>query len=559
MSVRGSHARRAFTLMELTVSLAVSAMLMAALGSAVAIAAAALPAENSVQTRVLDTSRALEHLSADLESAVYVLSTNATSPGLGIPDRNNDGAPDTQVISWAGKRGDPIQLVENGATPETVLDSASAFSASFRGLDVSEGLGSVSQTSKEIKTASFPGASGRGETRLELDTLWGVVLQPQIPVGATGWSPTRVEIAVKNSGPRDDEITAQVRDVTADAEPGESVLAEGVILETALPSSFEWVSIDLAGESILNPAMRVSLVIGNTGSDNDAGKFEYGQGGSGLWRKEFPDGGLLGGLLGGGSDSEWTMYSSSRELFYRLYGTYTTPGPVESVTHHFMTSATLFLSATGDTDIDMDTTVNLVNRPQLVHSIWEAEFATDPTLHDINADGIGDWVISPAGAFPTGNLAGGVWDARTAIKTNPPKDMPGVVIGEIRWRCTDLSQPGASWTLNFDQAGGVQGNVTIRIARPNASEQSLAMTTSDGAGTTNVLVSMGGLPLEMFEVRVLIDPASDSVALQIDGVEVGAYLYLSSPYADDERVSTVSSMGTGVEVDSVRIREGGAP
>ncbi|MFI4898094.1 MAG: type II secretion system protein J [Phycisphaerales bacterium JB059] len=560
MNSRTMTSRPAFTLMELTVSLAVSALLMAALGSAVAIAAAALPSEDAVQTRVLGTSRSLERLSADLESAVYVLDLASDAPIYAIPDRNADGEPDTQALSWSGKRGDPVRVVENGATPETVLDNAAGFDATWRPVSVTETLAPLARESAASTLASYPSApSDLDRQNLYAGSFWCQYIAPTLPVDAIAWCVDEISIAgVRAGGTPNGVITAQIRVMVEGEAPSDTILEEVTFPETRFASSsLSWTPIEFPEDVWIAPGQDIGLLLTYQSGSGSVGSFAHEDGrGVGLWYAYASSG--LGSLLSGDKSPSWGP-AHEWQMLYKVEGRYRTSEPGGEVTHTFIASVDVFLSAAGDTDVPMETTVNLVNRPQIVDSIWGAEFSADPTDLDLNADGVSDWVRPDAGGFDTPNLSGGVWKARHALRTKPAKDMTGVVVGKIRWRATDEGQPGATWTLTFDQSGGLQGNVTLQIAKVGPDEQAVAMITTDGAGTTNTLGAVSGLGAEMVDVRVVVDPVEDRVSLRVNGEEVGSYEYLLSVYADEDRVSTITPLGTGVEIDGVWIREGGTP
>lgn len=561
MNSRQDTSRRAFTLMELTVSLAVSALLMAALGSAVAIAAAALPSEGAVQTRVLDTSRSLERLGADLESAVYVLDTTSSAPVYAIPDRNGDGAPDTQSLSWSGKRGDAVRLVENGATPELILDNAAQFATDWAARSVTETLAPLARESAQSTLASYaPAPSKADRERLYSGSLWCQFIAPTLPGDAIAWCVDEIRIAGKRSGSNANGIiTAQLRAMVEGEAPSDTVLEEVTFPETLFGSGSDaWAPIEFPGETWIASGQDIGLLITYKSGTGSVGSWVHEDGsGKGLWYAYVSSG--QDQVMEGSKTPSWGPAPGKWQMLYIVKGRYRTSEPGGEVTHTFVTSVDVALSSAGDTDVPMEATVNLINRPQIVDSIWEAEFGVDPTTLDINTDGVADWARPDAGGFTMADLTSGVWAARHALKTQPAKDLSGVVIGEIRWRATDSGQPGATWTLTFDQSGGVQGRVIIQIAKVSSSEQAVAMITTDGAGTTNTLGAVSGLPLDMVEVRVVIDPDEDHVSLRVNGEDVGSYEYLLGAYADQDRVSTITPLGSGVEIDWVRIREGGAP
>ncbi len=542
--------RAGFTLLELTLSMAVSALLMAALGSAMVLAGAALPDENSPETRVLESSRALERLSADLEGAVYILSTAPGAPVVAIPDRNKDAAPDTLALSWSGVRAEPIKLVENGATPETLLDNAASFNAALDTFTTSELISGVDVVSPEQELAAYPTAPTRSDSlRLQSGIGYGQIITPSLPAGATSWTPTKAEYSISKTGNTGSQLRAQLLAVDGSGAPTDTVLSELVFPESDLGKNLAWYEVVFDGAPALTPGASLCLVLAHE-AGGAAGEIEVEDGtGVGLWQRDTGGSGVW--------ELNWSPWNM--QMLYRLYGTYTSPGASGSVQHNFVTSISIDLTAAGDPDVNLGAMITAINRPQIVDSIWEAEFWTDPTAHDINADGIGDWVRSDAAPFNNGNLDNGIWKAASAIVSSPAKDMTGPVTVKLRWRATTLGQAGARFTFAADQSGGEQAVLRLNLIRTGSPEQTLTLSALDALGGAQILQTVlipdGGF----VDTRMVVAPAINAALLTVNGVPQNAVGYTTRTYAPNERVSVLEPLGSGVEIDSVSIREGGTP
>jgi prepilin-type N-terminal cleavage/methylation domain-containing protein len=98
--------RRAFTLIELTLTLGVMAMLMAGLASAVVLASRALPDPNRPSSDVLEQSSVVDRIAGDLQYARYITERGAHAVTFTVADRNGDGSPECLRYAWSGTAGD---------------------------------------------------------------------------------------------------------------------------------------------------------------------------------------------------------------------------------------------------------------------------------------------------------------------------------------------------------------------------------------------------------------------------------------------------------------------
>lgn len=87
--------RRAFTLVEMIVSLAIATVLLVSMGSVMVLASRAIPQPQSRATRALDAARALEIIADDLAYAESITAGGRVTAT--VSDRNGDKQPE-QVI-----------------------------------------------------------------------------------------------------------------------------------------------------------------------------------------------------------------------------------------------------------------------------------------------------------------------------------------------------------------------------------------------------------------------------------------------------------------------------
>jgi prepilin-type N-terminal cleavage/methylation domain-containing protein len=115
-----SNRRRGYTLIELVVTLATGAMLMAGLSSTLYMATRSLTPDATATSEANRSGLALAQVAADLREALRFVERTDRSITLSVPDRTGDGADDTIRYWWSGASGDPLLYAFNGGPP-TVL------------------------------------------------------------------------------------------------------------------------------------------------------------------------------------------------------------------------------------------------------------------------------------------------------------------------------------------------------------------------------------------------------------------------------------------------------
>lgn len=121
--------RGAFSLIELVTALAISSILVAALGSAVVVASAALPTAEGEHDR--SVAGQLDWIALDISEATLVLAAEAGELTISVPDRDGDFQPEKISYTWDGVDGSPLLRTVNGGAAATAIDSIAKFVASI--------------------------------------------------------------------------------------------------------------------------------------------------------------------------------------------------------------------------------------------------------------------------------------------------------------------------------------------------------------------------------------------------------------------------------------------
>src|SRR5262249_55248128 len=129
---QGRSMRGGFTLIEMVLSLAIIAILLLGMQSAILLAARATPdSSNSPLSSAIVAGRAVDRLSADLTFANSVTSAGTTSITFTVPDRTGDNSPETITYSWSGVSGDPLLRKINSGTASTVATNVTEFQLAY--------------------------------------------------------------------------------------------------------------------------------------------------------------------------------------------------------------------------------------------------------------------------------------------------------------------------------------------------------------------------------------------------------------------------------------------
>src|ERR1700712_5445393 len=105
----GSRRRpRGMTLIEMTMSLLISSVLMVALGSSVMIASRAIPSSSTPIDTASTTAEGLDRLMSELMFAKTVTELTSTAVTFTVADRNADAIDETIRYAWDGIAGHPL-------------------------------------------------------------------------------------------------------------------------------------------------------------------------------------------------------------------------------------------------------------------------------------------------------------------------------------------------------------------------------------------------------------------------------------------------------------------
>lgn len=343
---------RGFTLLEMLVSLPIMALLMVGLGSAIKIAAQAVPNGTGIASTTLVAREVLDLIAADLTYATAI-TTDVTTGGaanqltFNIPDRDGQ-APTTETItySWSGTAGAPLTRTFNGTTT-TIAPSVQEFSLAYD--KRSKALPTTFSSGAETLLISSDGLALLPPDNNITSTNWvGQYFQPILASNVHSWNVTRAQLYLEKSGAPDGQNLIQIRPA-AGGLPTSSVMAQATLLESSLTGGYQLTSIGFSSVPYVSPAVGLCLVVEWQANSTSCVVQS--------WGSSAANSNLISTSNAG---STWTA-SSGNSLRYYIYGTVQTPNP--TAYQYLLTGIRCTLRTGSDPTSRLSTTVRVLNEP----------------------------------------------------------------------------------------------------------------------------------------------------------------------------------------------------
>lgn len=339
-----------FTLVELTISTAIMAVLMVGMMSAVLIASRALPNDNSLTSLVVRTGDVAAQMASELYVATSITENTPTAITFTVSDRGHGAAgPETIRYAWSGVAGDPLQRQYNGATAVDVLHDVQEFTLAY---DL------IAATPPPITTTEGPETLLSGQTTITTSAdfsiqnkSWiGQCFQPTMPADAVSWKVTRVKVLARSNGPTNGITAVQLR-LPAGGLPTTTVVDEMLMDEATLGTAYLWKPFSYNSASGLSPAQGLCLALVMNRTDTDLADIQYDAGsGSGL-------------VITTNGENSW-MSLAGQSMAYEVYGTITT-GTQPPPTSGSLRSVQMTLREGSESFGRITTTAELLNRPNV--------------------------------------------------------------------------------------------------------------------------------------------------------------------------------------------------
>jgi prepilin-type N-terminal cleavage/methylation domain-containing protein len=345
---------RGFTLVELVVSMGISAVLMLGIGSAMLFASRAMPDAKGPTQAIVDAGGALEQIITELQYATSINSKSATMIEFTVADRDGNDIPETIRYEWSGTAGASLTRRYNGGAAVQVL-------ADVRDLTLSYDLQTIStlvpqgNESAETVLRSFSAQLHSEDFPIRSSEWHGQYFFPVLPADAVSWKVTRIRIYGRTDGAWSGESRVQLQLPTAGKLPSGTVLEEKILMESSFLTGFTEQEFTFNGVAGLSPTRGLCIVV----------KWIYGYIACQLWGyhegASTADSFLIETTDGGVTWSAPAGYG----LKYAVYGTVTTSGPPQVQNTYYLNRVNIRLRTGTDTQTTLQGAVRLVNKPEV--------------------------------------------------------------------------------------------------------------------------------------------------------------------------------------------------
>lgn len=522
-----------------------SSFLLAGLGSVMLIGRQVAYTPSAAMRRS-EVANVINQISEELRCATLVLQQNPRVLEFVVADRNNDGRAERIRYEWSGTAGAPLYKTVNGGAATTILATVEEFNVLYSQKTQTTTLTTFSETAESV-LASNSVLTGLTDRKITVDAHTAQQVNPtnftSVPANAVSWNATKVEFFGSRDGAANETVLVQLRPT---GEPNDSPTTNefaGVQLPESAMVDNSW-NTAIFGKPARDLVFhrQYALVWSQTPSGGNAGRLRVNDAApSGVLQSE--DAGLT-----------W-IYMPTRQINYRLYGTYTARGPSYDVSRNYITQARLAVRAGSAESSRIDASVPLRNVPEVLTSYWRADFNNNPTATNANGDSDNDWVIAGGGAFDTSELINSIWHATGAIETRPLVDFKNTTIVEARCRNTSVGGNGAVLRINADRQDGAYAPIMVYLQRQADGTQTLTLLGRTSDSATKTLFTRQKLPAEFIRYRLTIVPQYDLVNIQINDQDQGTFTYPTyAPSSNTDRFVTLYADTSLAEYDFVEVR-----
>jgi hypothetical protein len=522
-------------------SIAVTAIIMGALTSAMIVAGKALPSRENSAEGVIAAAGLADQIAAELHAAVLINGIGPTRIDFTVADRNGDGNPERIRYDWT-VAGAPLMRTYNAGTPVAVVLDVHAFELKSTQRSITETYPGAPVESAETLLSSYSGNVNATDYPVTSTNWVGQYFVPTLPGGTQSWKVTRVTFEAKSNGSSAGQTAVQMRTLDASSLPATTVLQQFTMNESALSVSYTTQQFTFTGVSGRTPGTGLALVL-QWLSDAHACDIRCDSGGG------------SNRVTTSNAGASWSK-DAGKSVRHAIYGTYSTPAADQSATRQYVTGIRIGIQPGADTARRVDTNVNLPNQPEVLVDCWELDFSRDPTAVDIDADAVMDWKTTSGGAFVGATLVNGVWLYDNAIEVLTPTDFNNLLTVDLRCRDIIAGDGGPNFRVHIGWDSASRSAIYTDLTLNADLTQTLVINEMKTGWVLSPLLTVTGLPNAMTDIRLLIDPTLDTVCVTVNGQHRGTVRYGRYLLAGLQHLG-LGAFGNGAQYDYVRVRQGG--
>lgn len=355
--------RRAVTLVELLLSMFVMTLVFGAVASAMLLASRSVPQPGDTDELTRAGYAALTRLADELQTATVVEARSGRSIQFVMPDRNDDGSPDTVIYSWDGTPGSPLQRAVGGGPAVDVVSAVDSFDIALESVveetelppeEQESGTRDLLYLGDSANLATMPLTSGRAVAQYFL---------PDLPDEALSWQVTSIQFQASRGYGSGGTTEIQVTRLQPDGTPNPAPLATKTLHAGLLNYWYQWYDARVTTPHSIPRGEGVCIVLKYV--DGGVSCYTYYHASLwGCWTGNHPP--LAMAMLTSDDEDEgedWS-WSSSQGLQIIVRGTYTYLADPEIETHRYADRANLSLTPSG-VAVPLLLDVHLLNAPEV--------------------------------------------------------------------------------------------------------------------------------------------------------------------------------------------------
>ncbi len=371
MANRRRHRAAGFTLVELTVAMAVMAILMGALTSAVLIASRAVPRANDPVVATLAAGSEVDTFADDLRYATVFAVVLPHVVQFTVPDRTGDGSPEELRYEWSAVPGEPLRRQMNGGAWAVVVPSVQSLALSYNTRAVTTtNTVTTTITSPEMLFSFFNGWPGVTPTYNSIalgPATWGTefftIDQASFPPNSKNIRISHVQLMLQKVA-ASGSITLGIHQPAASGSPEPAANPIGSVATvpvSSLPATSGWVDINMPADVLVGSSTQLVVVAKGTVTN------------AAYWRNfnstAAPKDSTPTGLWTTDGGASWQPKTTSRyqndHPFY-AYGTYQVDSTQEvTTTTYYLRSVGISLRVAGTTSPLIGTAIEVYAQPQV--------------------------------------------------------------------------------------------------------------------------------------------------------------------------------------------------
>jgi hypothetical protein len=283
------------------------------------------------------TADLVNQISDELRYATIILQQTPQILEFVVADRNSDGTAEKIRYEWSGTAGDPLRKTINGGTAVDVLPSVNSFIVTLEQKPKTTTFTTTTDSAETILLANTSVVAGTYRD-IDISNFSGCQINPtyfpSIPANVLSWNLTKIDIHGKQTAVVNETLTIQLRP-TGDPldSPTSNVLGQVNIAESSLTNGdgFNTITFSSPVRDLTFNRLYQLVFTQLSGTGKAA-------------RLTINDSTPTGVFETYDAGASW-QYMTTRQMYGRIYGTYTTPGPSYNLTRNYVSYVRLALQA----------------------------------------------------------------------------------------------------------------------------------------------------------------------------------------------------------------------